>query len=64
MVRNTTEINSEKQVISKKRLPSRTRISPANSACRGMTLLEATKYSRIGRRLYLAGSPILQWIIQ
>jgi NifU-like N terminal domain len=43
---------------SRKRWPSRTRISSANSAFSRATLLHATRYSRTGGRLYLAGSPI------
>jgi NifU-like protein involved in Fe-S cluster formation len=42
----------------RKHWPSRTRISSANSAFPGATLLDATRYSRIGRRLHLVGSPI------
>ena len=44
---------------SRKRLPSRTRISSASSAFPLATPLDATGYSRIGRRLHLVGSPIL-----
>ena len=43
---------------SRKRLPSRTRISSASSAFPRATLLDATRYSRIGGRLHLVGSPI------
>jgi len=43
---------------SRKRLPSRTRISSANSALPRATLLDATRYSRIGRRPHVVGSPI------
>src|SRR6266853_5787434 len=43
---------------SRKRWPSRTRISSARSAFPRATLLDATKYSRIGGRLHLVGSPI------
>jgi NifU-like N terminal domain len=43
---------------SRKRLPSRTRISSASSAFPRATLLDATRYSRIRRRLHLVGSPI------
>ncbi len=43
---------------SRKRLPSRTRISSASSAFPRATLLDDTRYSRIGRRLHLVGSPI------
>ena len=43
---------------SRKRLPSRTRISSASSAFPHATLLDATRHSRIGRRLHLVGSPI------
>jgi NifU-like protein involved in Fe-S cluster formation len=43
---------------SRKHWPSRTRISSARSAFPRATLLDATKYSRIGGRLYLVGSPI------
>ncbi len=43
---------------SRKRWPSRTRISSASSAFPRATLLEATRYSRIGGRLHLVGSPI------
>ena len=42
---------------SRKRLPSRTRISSASSAFPHATLLDATRHSRIGRRLHLVGSP-------
>ncbi len=42
---------------SRKRWPSRTRISSASSAFRA-TLRHATRYSRIGGRLHLVGSPI------
>jgi len=41
---------------SRKRLPSRTRISSASSAFPHATLLDATRHSRIGRRLHLVGS--------
>ncbi|MGH9796451.1 MAG: iron-sulfur cluster assembly scaffold protein [Candidatus Acidiferrales bacterium] len=44
---------------SRKRWPSRTRISSASSAFPRATLLDATRYSRIGGRLHLVGSPIL-----
>jgi NifU-like N terminal domain len=43
---------------SRKRWPSRTRISSVSSAFRRATLLDARKYSRIGGRLHLVGSPI------
>src|SRR6266852_6199438 len=43
---------------SRKRWPSRTRISSASSAFPRATLLDATRYSRIRRRLHLVGSPI------
>jgi NifU-like protein involved in Fe-S cluster formation len=43
---------------SRKRWPSRTRISSASSAFPRATLLDATRYSRIGGRLHLVGSPI------
>jgi NifU-like protein involved in Fe-S cluster formation len=43
---------------SRKRWPSRTRISSASSAFPGATLPDATRYSRIGGRLHLVGSPI------
>ncbi len=43
---------------SRKRWPSRTRISSASSAFPRATLLHATRYSRIGGRLHLVGSPI------
>jgi hypothetical protein len=43
---------------SRKRLPSRTRISSASSAFLRATLLDATRYSRIRRRLHLVSSPI------
>jgi NifU-like protein involved in Fe-S cluster formation len=42
---------------SRKRWPSRTRISSACSAF-PRALLDATRYSRIGGRLHLVGSPI------
>jgi NifU-like protein len=42
----------------RKRWPSRTRISSASSAFPRATLLDATRYSRIGGRLHLVGSPI------
>jgi hypothetical protein len=44
--------------ISRKRWPSRTRISSASSAFPRATLPDATRYSRIGGRLHLVGSPI------
>ena len=44
---------------SRKRWPSRTRISSASSAFPRATLLDATRYSGIGGRLHLVGSPIL-----
>ena len=44
---------------SRKRWPSRTRISSARSAFPRATLLDATRYSGIGGRLHLVGSPIL-----
>ncbi len=43
---------------SRKRWPSRTRISSASSAFPRATLRDATRYSRIGGRLHLVGSPI------
>ena len=43
---------------SRKRWPSRTRISSARSAFPRATLLDATRYFRIGGRLHLVGSPI------
>jgi hypothetical protein len=43
---------------SRKRWPSRTRISSASSAFPRGTPLEATRYSRIGGRLHLVGSPV------
>jgi hypothetical protein len=43
---------------SRKRLPSRTRISSASSAFPRATLLDAARYSRIRRRLHLVSSPI------
>ena len=43
---------------SRKRWPSRTRISPVRSAFPPATLLDAGRYSRIGGRLHLVGSPI------
>jgi NifU-like protein involved in Fe-S cluster formation len=43
---------------SRKRWPSRTRISSANSAFPRATLPEATRYCGIGGRLHLVGSPI------
>ncbi len=43
---------------SRKRWPSRTRISCASSAFPRATLPDATRYSRIGGRLHLVGSPI------
>ena len=49
---------------SRKRWPSRTRISSASSAFPRATLPDATRYSRIGGRLHLVGSPIFKWIIQ
>jgi hypothetical protein len=44
--------------ISRKRWPSRTRISSASSAFLRATLPNATGHSRIGARLHLVGSPI------
>jgi len=49
---------------SRKHWPSRTRISSASSAFPRTTLLDAEKYSRIGGRLHLVGSPILGRIIR
>jgi hypothetical protein len=49
---------------SRKRWPSRTRISSASSAFPRATLLDAIRYSRIGGRLHLMGRPIFKWIIQ
>ncbi len=43
---------------SRKRWPSRTRISSASSAFLRATLHDATRHSRIGKRLHLVGSPI------
>jgi hypothetical protein len=43
---------------SRKRWPSRTRISSVSSAFRRATLLDARRYSRIGGRLHLVGNPI------
>ena len=43
---------------SRKHWPSRTRISSARSAFPRTTLLDARRYSRIGGRLHLVGSPI------
>ena len=43
---------------SRKRWPSRTRISSARSAFLRATLPDATRHSRIGGRLHLVGSPI------
>ena len=43
---------------SRKRLPSRTRISSASSAFPRATLLDATRYLRIRRRLHPVSSPI------
>jgi hypothetical protein len=43
---------------SRKRWPSRTRISPVNSAFPRATLLDAGRYSQIGGRLHLVGSPV------
>jgi hypothetical protein len=43
---------------SRKRRPSRTRISSVRSAFPRATLLDAIRYSRIGGRLHLVGSPI------
>src|SRR5712692_2331295 len=43
---------------SRKRWPSRTRISSASSAFPRATLPDATRHSRIGGRLHLVGSPI------
>jgi len=47
---------------SRKRWPSRTRISSASSAFPRATLPDATRYSRIGGRLHPVGSPIFQII--
>ena len=41
----------------RKRWPSRKRISSVSSAFRRATLLDARRYSRIGARLHLVGSP-------
>ena len=43
---------------SRKRWPSKTRISSASSAFPHAILSDATKYSRTGGRLHLVGSPI------
>jgi len=43
---------------SRKRWPSRTRISSASSAFPRATLPEAIRYARIAGRLHLVGSPI------
>jgi hypothetical protein len=43
---------------SRKHWPSRTRISSARVAFPRANLLDATRYSRIGGRLHLVGSPI------
>lgn len=43
---------------SRKRWPSRTRISSVSSAFCRATLLDARRYSRIGGRLHLVSSPI------
>ena len=43
---------------SRKRWPSRTRISSVSSVFPRATLLDARRYSRIGGRLHLVGSPI------
>ena len=48
----------------RKRWPSRTRISSVSSAFPCATLLDARRYSRIGGRLHLVGSPVFSWIIQ
>jgi NifU-like protein involved in Fe-S cluster formation len=42
---------------SRKHWPSRTRISSARSAFTRAALLDAKRYSRIGGRLHLVGSP-------
>lgn len=49
---------------SRKRLPSRTRISSARSAFPRAALLDATRTSRIGGRLHPVWSPNIQWTIQ
>ena len=46
----------------RKHWPSRTRIS--SSAFPRATLLDARRYSGIGAKLHLVGSPMFQWIIQ
>ena len=43
---------------SRRRWPSRTRISSVSSAFPRATLPHATRYSRIGGRLHLVGSPV------
>jgi NifU-like N terminal domain len=48
---------------SRKHWPSRTRISSVRSAFPRATLLDARRYSRIGGRLHLVGSPVFSWII-
>ena len=53
----TTELVKGKS--SRKRWPSRTRISSASSAFPRATLLDATGYSGIGGRLHLVGSATL-----
>jgi NifU-like protein involved in Fe-S cluster formation len=52
----TTELVKGKT--SRKRWPSRTRISSASSAFPHAILSDATRYSRTGGRLHLVGSPI------
>jgi hypothetical protein len=49
---------------SRKHWPSRTRTSSARSVFPRATLLDAKRYSRIGGRVRLVGSPIFSRIIQ
>jgi hypothetical protein len=49
----------------RKRWPSRTRISSVSPAFTRATLLDAKRYSRIGGRLHLVGSPVFSsWTFQ
>jgi NifU-like protein involved in Fe-S cluster formation len=59
LARSSLGVKWVKGKTSRKRLPSRTRISSASSAFSPRaTLPNAIRYSRIGGRLHLVGSPI------
>ncbi len=58
IVSSSLTIELVKGKTSRKRWPSRTRISSASSAFPHAILSDATRYSRTGGRLHLMGSPI------